>query len=274
MRKILFIIILSWFSSIVAQTKRFYYEIVFKPNVDKLIVKKDFLVLDIDNDKTTCYSNEYLVVDSLNSTKKGNFKFGYPKFAPIVIRNREAESFLFINNLSMYTYRFTKEIKLNWILHQESKKLGAYHVQKATVDYGGRKWVAWFTPEIPFPYGPYIFHGLPGMILEVYDTEDDYHFTFFQNKNIDTSLDWLKKFERYLGIEQLNIKSSDWQKVQLNYYNNPIPEYKRGKAKRVKDDGTDYNATDYRDWEKRIRSYIRNNSNAIEKDEIPNYPAE
>ncbi len=29
------------------------------------------------------------------------------------------------------------------------------------------KIIAWFTPEIPYPYGPLIFSGLPGLVLEV-----------------------------------------------------------------------------------------------------------
>lgn len=42
---------------------------------------------------------------------------------------------------------------------------------------GGRQWIAWFTSEIPLSEGPYKFGGLPGLILEVADSEGDYRYT-------------------------------------------------------------------------------------------------
>ncbi|MGV4529341.1 GLPGLI family protein [Ornithobacterium rhinotracheale] len=62
-------------------------------------------------------------------------------------------------------------------MQKAQKEILGYAVQKATTQYGGRNWVAWFAKDIPFAYGPYIFGGLPGLILEVYDTEDEHHFT-------------------------------------------------------------------------------------------------
>src|SRR5690625_6840867 len=51
-----------------------------------------------------------------------------------------------------------------------------YMALKATTIFGGRHYVAWFTLEVPILDGPYVFSGLPGLILELYDTEEDYHF--------------------------------------------------------------------------------------------------
>lgn len=39
--------------------------------------------------------------------------------------------------------------------------------QKATCDFAGRKWIAWFTTEIPIQDGPYKFYGLPCAYCEI-----------------------------------------------------------------------------------------------------------
>ncbi|KAF2520200.1 GLPGLI family protein [Flavobacterium salilacus subsp. salilacus] len=64
--------------------------------------------------------------------------------------------------------------KLEWEISDETKEIAAYECVKATTNFRGRKWVAWFTPEIPLPYGPWKFHGLPGLIIEAYDIEGVY----------------------------------------------------------------------------------------------------
>jgi hypothetical protein len=56
--------------------------------------------------------------------------------------------------------------------------------QKATTDFGGRKWVAWFTNEIQFQDGPYKFHGLPGLILNIEDEKGDHVFRFVELKKM------------------------------------------------------------------------------------------
>ena len=35
----------------------------------------------------------------------------------------------------------------------------------------------WYTESIPLPYGPYLFAGLPGLIMEIYDTGRNWIFT-------------------------------------------------------------------------------------------------
>ncbi len=44
--------------------------------------------------------------------------------------------------------------------------------------YKGREWEAWFTQDIPVQEGPYIFNGLPGLIVEMKDTGNSYEFFF------------------------------------------------------------------------------------------------
>ena len=52
-----------------------------------------------------------------------------------------------------------------------------YPCHKATTHFRGRDYVAWYTEEIPYPYGPYKFGGLPGLITCIYDTQREHIYT-------------------------------------------------------------------------------------------------
>ena len=57
--------------------------------------------------------------------------------------------------------------KYDWKLSGEQKKILGFNCQKATGSKDEKKYVVWFTPEIPVSSGPNAFGQLPGMILEV-----------------------------------------------------------------------------------------------------------
>ncbi|MCM1142519.1 MAG: GLPGLI family protein [Muribaculum sp.] len=66
--------------------------------------------------------------------------------------------------------------KPNWEIGDSTINILGYECILATTDFRGRKWHAWFTPEIPISEGPWKLWGLPGLILKVYDTKKDYEF--------------------------------------------------------------------------------------------------
>lgn len=257
------------FSLASSQTKRFYYVIDFKiDTVDTY--KSDLMVLDINKDKNIFYSNEYLEADSVSTTTRTK-KIPQPKFEDIVIGDKIGQAYSFIKTLSMNYYKYNSKKKIDWKIDPEKKKIGNYTVQKATTNFSGRIWTAWFCQEIPLPYGPYFFSGLPGLILEVYDERSDFHFTFVKNKNFQkdkNSEDLISEFTKNFLV---NIKEDDWQKVQINYYKNPIGEYKNGEAYMTKDNGEAFTANDYKDMEKQIQNQIRIYNNPIELDKKIHY---
>lgn len=65
-----------------------------------------------------------------------------------------------------------------WEITEDTMHIDGYLAQKATCQYGGRTWEAWFTEELPFSDGPYKFCGLPGLILNMIDSKKDYRFYF------------------------------------------------------------------------------------------------
>lgn len=78
----------------------------------------------------------------------------------------------------MSAYRTSGELPaFKWKISKDIKQFGNYEVQRATTEFGGRVYTAWFTLQIPISDGPWKFHGLPGLILEVTDEEGAYGYT-------------------------------------------------------------------------------------------------
>lgn len=63
-------------------------------------------------------------------------------------------------------------VKFEWQITEETKVIQNFTCLKATVYFRGRHFEAWFTPDIPVSNGPWKFHGLPGLILQVYDIDN------------------------------------------------------------------------------------------------------
>ena len=61
--------------------------------------------------------------------------------------------------------------KLDWKISSETKSIQAFECLKATLNHEGKKYIAWFTTEIPTSFGPYEFGQLFGLILELYSED-------------------------------------------------------------------------------------------------------
>lgn len=63
-----------------------------------------------------------------------------------------------------------------WTLVDATTTVLGHKCQKATCHWRGRDFVAWFAPDIPIRRGPWLFGGLPGLILKVQDVDGYYTF--------------------------------------------------------------------------------------------------
>jgi GLPGLI family protein len=61
-------------------------------------------------------------------------------------------------------FLITEPLRSEWQLLPEEKNIGNYKCKKAT---NSKNATAWYCPEIPISDGPYLYQGLPGLILEV-----------------------------------------------------------------------------------------------------------
>ncbi|HSI70624.1 MAG TPA: GLPGLI family protein [Gillisia sp.] len=89
-----------------------------------------------------------------------------------------------------------------WEILPETKKIKDFEVQKATTTFAGRDYIAWFSPEIPIGEGPYKFNGLPGLILEVADTKDQWVFEFFGLEKLSPKVSHRLNLKQFVKAEK------------------------------------------------------------------------
>lgn len=155
---------------------------------------------------------------------------------------------LFVDIINKKTYRnnsstrafkedefiITDSLNTNWLLTSETKKIENYLCYKATQDIsmsngtknadGSLKFfkktiTAWFSPEIPYSFGPGGYGGLPGLIVELQDENKTFGLVklelSIQNNNIN-----LPNKGSFITIEeynnQLKIKTNEFIKSKEN----------------------------------------------------------
>ncbi|MFZ4260632.1 GLPGLI family protein [Sphingobacterium sp. HJSM2_6] len=72
-----------------------------------------------------------------------------------------------------------------WNIYQDTLTINNLLCQKASINWKGRTWICWFSPEIPIFEGPYKFSGLPGLIVKMQDTKGFFTFELQAVKEVN-----------------------------------------------------------------------------------------
>lgn len=95
--------------------------------------------------------------------------------------------------------------QLNWqIINNSSEEILGYKVQKAETVYEGKKYYAWFSTEIPLNNGPFVFNGLPGLILKIQNEDSSYVITVKGIKNETNLFPELEKGKKVIETKKEN----------------------------------------------------------------------
>lgn len=74
--------------------------------------------------------------------------------------------------------------RMKWTYSTEVKLIGKYTCKGAVTEFRGRRYVAWYTVDIPVSHGPWKFSGLPGAIVEVHSTDHNIVFALHTVKTL------------------------------------------------------------------------------------------
>ena len=108
-----------------------------------------------------------------------NFDDKYIDTAGSIIYINHQNDSLFNKEHFLINSFYTKEKlpQINWQIKSETKKLLEFDCFKATAQFRGREYEAWFTNQVPVNAGPWKFTGLPGLILELKSVDDQVSFS-------------------------------------------------------------------------------------------------
>lgn len=258
-----------------AQTNRFVYQVTMKPDAsNKADVKTENAYLDISAEKSMFYSENRIKRDSV---MKANFQSGGARgfnrdqmeslrsnINYSIEKDKKNQKILYKDRLGRDIYSYEEDRPLDWKILSETTKIGEYKVQKAETDFGGRKWTAWFTTDLPYQDGPYKFTGLPGLVVKAEDSQGDYSFDLMKNYKISD----FPEMTTFGNI--IKVKRSDYVKQQEKFKADPMSfvNSQRGggiSAPMRMGGGGNQNPADMRKrMEERVKEELKKNSNPIE----------
>lgn len=295
MKKLYFSLLLAICCSLSAQN-RFFYEYKFIPDsTDKAEVKKEMMLLDIDKNGSSYYSQDKFLADSTSKAdlekqlklspnnitvnrkdKPGQVSYKVTKQYP------DFKTYLF-SRVSSDSYKIEEDKKPEWKILPEKQKIGEYSAQKATTNFGGRQWTAWFSTDLPFQDGPYKFYGLPGLIVKIEDKTGSHSMTLVGNKTIqivaEKEAELPQGMQIYgMGGKDIEVNKSQFKKVWKAYVNDPTKNMREMMMKNSDTnkivfktktaDGKEISDPNqvFRQLEKNAKEGFKKNNNPIEPD--------
>ncbi len=131
-------------------------------------------------------------------------------------------------------YQLIEDISAQeWEMCDDVQEILGYECWKATCTFAGRKYVAWFTLEIPIQDGPYKFYGLPGLILKIEDSEQIYNFNAIGIEKLENAViisDVIPDVINCTSEQYATIKKRMYETNICCYLNNQVVYYYKGRT--------------------------------------------
>ena len=171
--------------------RRFFYKVVFVEDTLKREKKTEAqCVLEIGRHGSSFKDLYQLAWDSLNDAvtrRKGSMMELFTEGAGLVKKIKWR--IVLLKGYPEGTDRHQQEVPLtgryeyecpspsfDWQIGEETEEIMEYTCRKATCHHSGRDYTAWYAEDIALSDGPYIFRGLPGLIVAIASDDGEYAF--------------------------------------------------------------------------------------------------
>lgn len=241
LKKLIVIPVLLFGLMISAQetANRFFYELTYKPKKDSARLDKVMTTLDITKDKSLYRDFTWVAQDSIIKAeveamqKAGVFKdmsksMRMPKFAYKVEKIYPDMKVIFEeglqNGMTPMKLGYVDNTEFKWNITSDKEKIGTYNTQKATTEFGGRKWNAWFSTDLPFQDGPYKFYGLPGLIVKIEDDSGNYSWELKGNKKVNNfeELSYIEKISPGGSAKRVEVSRDKFETTIADFKKDPF----------------------------------------------------
>lgn len=200
------------------------YQLEFQEDsTDENSIKSETGVLYLSEEQSRYSSLGKAVKDSLeNMTNPVRMRMDeynqMTNFKYKIFKNYQENKLILAEKVFQYELKYKQDLKqIDWEIQPENKEILGFKVQKATGNFAGRNYIAWFAPELPFSDGPYKFSGLPGLILEISDLKNHYHFSLTAFQKLANPVDKLLNLDNYKTVSQQEL-----DQVRDDYDRDPI----------------------------------------------------
>jgi GLPGLI family protein len=233
MKKLIILLVLS-FANFQAegQNVKNTYEVIYRleHSSDSTNIKdksvEDFHLFIGDNKSKFISKNQRIrdsIVTKMEENFNGSINFANKnmpktKFNEIIFKDYKNNKLKIVDRIGSDEFLYSEVIQpYTWEIKQDKKVINDFKVQKAVTKFGGREFIAWFTEEIAIPQGPYKFEGLPGLIVQISDTENHYNYQLisFKEVNGDKQIEDLD-----ININYIKTSKQEFYKAKRDYYAN------------------------------------------------------
>lgn len=202
------------------------YSLKYKFHPDQRDAYNDTRIVQIGKRSVKDYSDIINYFDSLatEQVRRGAESYsnvsGNPWPLEIIrpIRGEKADLKYRLSTSAFFVYPDSVP-SLEWnFSYEETYSIMGYDCRKAAAEFAGRNYTAWFTPEIPLPFGPYKFGGLPGLILKLEDSERQYIWEAVGFERDNTPIvDYT-----YRDGNDKRCSADDVEKTLIRYFKSPV----------------------------------------------------
>lgn len=198
------------------------YQFKYKANEkDDSLSYDDLMDMQLGRKYNAFYSRNLRELDIQNTKELKTtmqFQTAPDNYVGFDLLSNHSDSTTVVTNRVPYTSQVIEYTEntpiISWTyIPEDTATVMGYHCHAAKCNYGGREWKAYYTNDIPLPYGPWKLNGAKGIILKAEDTDHNFVFEaegLTQKPQPIIRYDWNRK----------TMAKEEWKRFEREMYKN------------------------------------------------------